>query len=466
MIFRYLSTSLAIAVTSGSLAFAQDGDADFPLAPVIDASTHREVSYANLDSQSFDATPAYGDQDGAGWLQSRLDRNGTLSSLGLQLHGYLDQGLAANSDHPTNNSNLPVTFNDRANEYQMNQLYMALEKPVDNCGCHWDIGGRVDVLYGTDYYFTTATGLETRSDGSQRWNSGTGPRGVGAGAAGMYGLALPQAYVEIAAPIAGGINVKLGHFYSPLGYEQVMSPQNFFYSHSYAMQYAEPFTHTGVLAEQQLSDSVNILYGATTGWNAFDSNRDQWGLLAGFKWSNSNTSLAWMVHTGEDGPPGVNNPAFFAGPTNPNNVTVSSLVLQRQLSDRLRYVFQHDFGAEQDGEFSGGTFNAAKWYGINQYLLYDLNECWSFGMRFEWFRDQDHSRVIDLAGSGLPVTGGNYYEVSAGANWSPWDDLIIRPELRWDWSDTESPALGVGGPFDNFTGSDQLTLALDVILRL
>lgn len=384
---------------------------------------------------------------------------------GVQARGWLAQGLTWNPDRPPNNSNFPVTFNDRANEYQMNQLYLSFERAAEQDGCCWSLGGRVDLLYGTDYVFTTAMGLETQADGSQRWN-GNGPRGVGPGSAALYGLAMPQLYAEIYAPVLDGMNIKLGHFYSPLGYEGVMASRNFFYSHSYSLQYGEPLTLTGAVANCRVSRNLQLLVGGMLGWNSFDSSRDQWGVLAGVEWEANDgcTSLAWMVHTGDDGPPGVNSPAFFPGPTNAHNVTLSTLVLTRQVTDRLQYVFQHDFGVEQDGEFSGGTFNAAKWYGINQYLLYELNDCWSFGVRFEWFRDQDHSRVLDLATGAPLVSGGNYYALTAGANWSPWTDVVVRPEIRWDWSDTQSPVLGVGGPFSFFAEDDQLTAAFDVIV--
>jgi len=347
----------------------------------------------------------------------------------------------------------------------MNQLNLSFERAAAQDGCCWSLGGRVDLLYGTDYVFTTAMGLETQADGSQRWN-GNGPRGAGPGSAALYGLAMPQLYAEVYAPVLDGMNIKLGHFYSPLGYEEVMASRNFFYSHSYSLQYGEPLTLTGAVANCRVSRNLQLLVGGTLGWNSFDSSRDQWGVLAGVEWEANDgcTSLAWMVHTGDDGPPGVNSPAFFPGPTNAHNVTLSSLVVTRQVTDRLQYVFQHDFGVEQDGEFSGGTFNAAKWYGINQYLLYELNDCWSFGVRFEWFRDQDHSRVLDLATGAPLVSGGNYYALTAGANWSPWTDVVVRPEIRWDWSDTQSPVLGVGGPFSFFSEDDQLTAAFDLIV--
>ncbi|MDF0677797.1 MAG: outer membrane beta-barrel protein [Nitrosomonas sp.] len=35
------------------------------------------------------------------------------------------------------------------------------------------------------------------------------------------------------------------------------------------------------------------------------------------------------------------------------------------------------------------------WYGINQYLLYDIsNQAFGAGLRFEWFHDQNGTRVM------------------------------------------------------------------------
>ena len=55
---------------------------------------------------------------------------------------------------------------------------------------------------------------------------------------------MPQLYAEIA---YNDLKVKVGHFYTPIGYEVVQVPQNFFYSHSYSHTFGEPFTHTGFL---------------------------------------------------------------------------------------------------------------------------------------------------------------------------------------------------------------------------
>ena len=75
-------------------------------------------------------------------------------------------------------------------------------------------------------------------------------------------------------------------------------------------------------------------------------------------------------------------------------------------------------------------------------------------MRFEWFRDENGSRVPDAGGT------GDYFELTAGLNWTPGTYVVVRPELRWDWTGT--PDLY---PYGDHTRSNQLLLDCDVIVR-
>jgi hypothetical protein len=86
-------------------------------------------------------------------------------------------------------------------------------------------------------------------------------------------------------------------------------------------------------------------------------------------------------------------------------------------------------------------------------LTYKINDCWSAGGRIEWFRDDDGVRVI--AGN-----AGNYHEMSAGLNWKPRANFLIRPELRYDWFNGST---GGGDPFNNGTATTQLSGGCDVI---
>lgn len=369
-------------------------------------------------------------------------------------NGWLEQGFTGNpnSDGGANGpagTNGPLIFNDQANEYMLNQLYLSVGRKVNRDGCSWDIGGRVDVLFGTDYYFVQATGLETRDDNSQHWNSGNGPRN--AGNAGLYGLALPQFYVEANVPWGNGLNLKAGHFYTIMGYESVMAPENFFYSHSYMMQYGEPFTHTGMLASYETSPCMTWYGGIVRGWNTFEQPNGQVSFLGGFRWVSPHeaTKLNFSIITGSE------------DPTGNNNRTTYSLVFQQQINQCWTYVLEHNLGTEENARLTtSNTLAQANWFGVSNYLYYTVDSCLDVGARFEWFGDPDNARVFGLSNDNL-VSGGNYYELTFGANYHPTSWFVLRPELRYDWSDLSAP--GITGAYNNGTSKDQFTIGFDLI---
>ncbi len=118
-----------------------------------------------------------------------------------------------------------------------------------------DFGFRFDVLYGIDAQKTQAYG-----------NPGAGVPNFGSWDAsldhGAYGWAMPQLYGQVA---VGELSIIAGHFFSPVGYEVVAAPGNFFYSHSLTMYNSEPATHTGVLATYSGLDGVELYGGWTLG---------------------------------------------------------------------------------------------------------------------------------------------------------------------------------------------------------
>ncbi len=110
----------------------------------------------------------------------------------------------------------------------------------------------------------------------------------------------------------------------------------------------------------------------------------------------------------------------------------------------------------------------AEWYGLNQYLLYTINPCWQANLRVEWLRDDDGVRVAGpgnipgiYAWSGRGYAG-NFYEITAGLNWRPNGNWIVRPECRCDWYDGEAGPVGL--PFGGGDEDSQFTFGVDAIL--
>jgi hypothetical protein len=364
---------------------------------------------------------------------------------GWNHYGWLAGGIMANFHDPVDNFNGPVTFPDR-NDGQFNQLYWISERLANTGGYGWDWGGRVDVLFGTDYIFTQATGLELRDDGSPHWNHNR-----------FYGLAVPQIYGEVA---YNDLSVKLGHFYTILGYEVVPATGNFFYTHAYTMQYGEPFTHTGALATWAWSDTTNLIGGIVNGWDHFDREVDTGAGILGLTWDGGNAlsfALSGIFSPNEPVLLGAN-----AGQlTNRNAV---SFVAQYAISDALQYVYQSDVGWQHDANAFNQGVGSAEWYGVNQYLFYTINDCWKAGARFEWFRDDDGARVTGIRPGNI-IAGesfaGNFFDIAVGLNWTPTANFIVRPELRYDWFDGDS--LGGLRPYAGGTRDDQWVAGFDVI---
>jgi hypothetical protein len=396
--------------------------------------------------------------ESVGWLQQHLNCSPLGSWLQcneIKVAGWLAQGFTWNPDEPENRFNFPTTFNDRSNDYQMNQFYLYAERAAKIDGCDWDFGWRVDVLYGTDYYFTTSAGWELHDDGSQKWNGSDGPR-FQFGEARLYGVAVPQLYGQVFAPVGNGVDIKIGHFYTPVGYETVTSTGNFFYSHAYTHQYFEPFTHWGVLANTPLNDSVKVGMGAVMGWDVLDDLEDHVSWLGTVTWTScdKNTTLFYGILIGEEAGQLGNEDARY----------YQSIYLTHKISDKLTSVTGTDLVWQNNGSFdSTGVEEAdAEAYSFYQYLIYDINKCWSAGMRVEVSHDDDNLRILTPTALGATVPGeATFTSLTLGLNYKAYENVRIRPEVRWDWSDFDEGDIGA---FDDFSDNNQFTAAFDVVL--
>jgi hypothetical protein len=377
---------------------------------------------------------------------------------GVRVYGWANGGIFTNTRNTASHYNGPVTFADR-NDGQLNQLYGVIERRVDTGGCGWDVGGRFDVLYGSDWIYNTQRGWEV--------NDGAVPPGAlldGWNLSPYYGLVTPQAYGEVA---YNNLSVKVGRFYSPIGYEAVTAPNNFFATRSYVKQYGEPFSHSGALATYYWNQNWTFLSGVVNGWDRFDGPSDRASGLGGAIYTPDHGQYT-IALTGISGTEQGFNSGLFT------TRNLYSLVFNYQIDNRWNYVFQHDLGWQQDSiaGVGGAGPSDAEWYGINQYLFYKINNCWKAGIRGEWFRDDDGARVAGVRPSNGTDLGnefytpggyaGNFYEVSLGLNWTPHANLIVRPEVRYDWFNGDT--LNGVRPYGDGTDNSQWVYGFDAVV--
>ena len=237
-------------------------------------------------------------------------------------------------------------FNQHPTNLNLHQAWTYLERTAaPTCG-GLDWGFRADFMYGVDADDTQAFGnTGANTTGARGWDTGWNH--------GIYGWALPQFYGEIASE---DWSLKLGHFYTLVGYEVVGAPGNFFYSHAFTMYNSEPFTHTGALLTYSVCDDIETYAGWTAGWDTgFDQFGDGSNYIGGAKLTvTDDVSLTYISTIGNFGARG-------------RNGYMSSIVIDTNLTDKLNYIFQSDvLRVGQTGEDN---------VGINQYLIYNVNDC-------------------------------------------------------------------------------------------
>ncbi|MDR1922793.1 MAG: porin [Planctomycetaceae bacterium] len=377
-------------------------------------------------------------------LNDSLRQYQSKKNIGWFFDGFVDAGIFVNNDSPDSKINSIIEYNDQDREFVMNQLYLSLGRKIPARSNQIEFGGQIDLLFGTDYFYTSAVGLETRRTYYQwdvntiypelavpHWNAAHGARRNNTAA--LYGLSLPQAFGEIYLPYGYGMTLKAGHFYANMGIESAAATRNFFYTHSYNFMYGQPNTLTGGLLSIKLAQTRSIIFGLTQGWDMFDKQGDL-NITTGFKIHSRDelNSFSFILMSGKQ------------SDTNTNNRTNYTLAINRKLSQRWYYSLEHSFGYEKNGAtkssyYGVNTYMPSKWLSIAQYLKYDINKNLSFGIRAEWFRDDGLARI-----QGTPVdmltfyyTGKNYYELTFGLNWRPSQNITIRPEVRFDWSDVK-----------------------------
>lgn len=279
------------------------------------------------------------------------------------------------------------SFNDVPQNLNLHQQWFYLGKEADGSR-GLDFGFRADMLYGTD-------AQKTQSFGNPAGNFDEGFDN------GVYGWAIPQLYAEAA---MGDMNIKVGKFFTLVGYEVVPATGNFFYSHALTMFNSEPFTHTGVLSTYTGFENITLFNGWTAGWDSgFSSVNSGSNYLGGFSAGlGSNVTMTYINTYGNFG-------AISQGQGDDYS---HSLVFDVNLRNNLNYVFQTDY------KRVAGGMDTDEDIGINQYLFYTYNDMVKLGTRVEWWRND----------------GVSNNAITTGVNIQLLDNLVMRPEVRQDWN--------------------------------
>jgi hypothetical protein len=388
-----------------------------------------------------------------------------ISESPIKIYGWIQNSFTGNTlGTPKNDLNFGVNPNYQANRWMGNQYYLIIENPLEQ-NDRINFGFRVDNLFGNDWVFNHMRGFAENA-----WPLNHFP-----------GYDLAQVYGEVHLPFLtkGGIDIKGGRFYTILGYEVVPAVGRPLLSVPYMFNYGQPFTHLGVLSTLHLTDRINILNGAVNGYDRWFSESWKWNYLGGWTWTSKDgkANFAMSYIFGPNQYPwflqpntqivllGNTLPPYLAGRRNPgygaNWRTSFTNVFSYKWTEKLTQVMENDDSYETNIPGSGydGTNRNDSWYGFANWFLYAFNDKLTGVWRSEVFRDQGGQRLQTgfINPNAMNPRADTVYEMTLGMIWKPKPYIWVRPEARYDWS--QSLPL-----YKDDTKKSQLTLAIDAIL--
>ena len=378
-----------------------------------------------------------------GWIQAGISFND---------HGSTNRYTDANPNTPcwrqldANSGNSNLFMSKSPSNFTVYQAWLGAKKDLDTRrGFDW--GFQLDTLYGTD-------ANATQSFGDQRFDYDWGT--------GDYHFSFVQLFAE-----AGYRNLKfrVGKFGPAMVHEALPAPATFFHSFSYSC-YNTVLTASGVTAEYKVNDRLAITGGWTTGMhNSFSNRFSDNGFVGKVVFAPaSNVNLAYNVYYGEsNGLNKVANAAQYGRNYNTATHVIHTLICTVNLGKRWLYMIEGGW-AKNDYEQLAAPDTVTRSYGINQHLIYTINKRWAVGVRAEW--SYAKGTIFDLPHltgvNGQPGgKGGDLYSLTVGTNWTPNAWLVVRPEIRYDWTDYANGHK----PFAYNTKSNQLTAGGSVVVK-
>ena len=292
-----------------------------------------------------------------GLLMSALGKAGLagpLDKAGINIYGYIEGGYFYDATSQAHKSPTFIGFNSFKNTGILDNISLNVERTVDPAKKQFDVGFRVEGLFGADAAFIHSNGIGDTQTSRYQWD-------------------LLQAYVDVTLP---GVPVKIraGKWIELAGFEHFSAniygafgdPARALYSYSYQFLYAEPGTQTGVLVTYVLSPKWTFDAGFTRGWN--QSTKDANGaldFLGRVTYTPSDkTSIIFVMTEGPEFPTGVGH--NLPKGDSSHWWTALDLVATQKITDKLSLGLGFDYVYAP--QIPGLTSGAKQWGGVAGYV--------------------------------------------------------------------------------------------------
>jgi hypothetical protein len=382
---------------------------------------------------------------------------------GIHLSAQIEAGIMGNPSGPSDGLNFGHLFTDHANQVQLNQVLLTANKPLDPKNSDFQWGFKVQFMYGSDARYTQFLGELNRVVPNQR---------------NQFDVVEANLQAHLPYLTEGGIDLKIGQYPTPLGYETIDPSTNPFYSHSYIFQFGLPFKHTGALAVTHVNGTLDIYSGVDTGTNTtfgpLGENNGAIGGVGGFNLTflDGNLTILALTHFGPEQATRALSPIGFNA--NGQWRFYNDVLITYKPSDVLTLVTEANL--IRDG--FGVANKPVNGFGIAQYASYALSDTLALNGRAEFWRDDNNFFVASFRSTNGPIliqqgfpaplhvapgTNSSYGALTLGVTWKPSlpepvTGLLVRPEIRWDHAFTNNH------PYNAQTKNDAFTIGMDAVI--
>lgn len=328
------------------------------------------------------------------------------------LSGFIDVYYGQNFNNPATRTNGLRFFDVASNQFGLNLIELVVDKSptvaTSRTGYHVALG------YGQAMTAITGAGVTNSLSADQY---------------------LKEAYFSYLAPIGKGLQIDVGKFVTPAGFEVIETKDDYNYSRGILFSYAIPYYHFGMRAKYAFNDKYSLAGYFTNGWsNVVDNNS---GKTYGVSFAWNPTQKLGVVQN------------YLAGPEqndlNSNWRQLSDTVVTYSATKRLTLAANFDYGR---GDRIAGIANPVYWSGIAGYFKLALAEKYSVAGRYEYFNDH-YGFATGTAGHIQEVTGTFEHPFT--------NNILSRFEFR---RDSASNPIFTKGSATSVSGETTLTAGL------
>lgn len=357
-----------------------------------------------------------GKAPGAKNLSTKMDtlNQAETSQPGIVLTGYADIGYIYNFVDTQGVVTARPYGSDQGakGDFSVHQVKLVLEKALNEDN-DLQTGFRLDLWAGED-----------AADFSGN---------TGGGALDGDSLYVQQAFLQLRIPVGNGLDLWIGKWQQPLGFETEERATNLNITGGYSAL-GDPGGTIGVLGIYPLHEQWELLFGLMNGSGADDhfglGGEDDGAALTGqirYASQSGNYHEALGVYYAWDGDPGYN----------ANDTSVTGLNLCGDWAPILtndKLLFAYNVTWIHMDSFAPGSGDS-DYLGIGVYAKYLLTNALSIATRAEYAYTDDN-QFLDLTGglARAPNLGSNdLWSWTATLGFDVFDNVLLRAEYRLDW---------------------------------